>query len=219
MANKKKLVKAVLFLIPLAGIAYFAYDYFAPQTPTYMTVNAATRDIKSRVFASGTLAGKIEVDGKRIDSTNLVIQYTMTITNNGNVAGYAKKIVDYVPDSLSFSSSLNNNWYASGNTVVCTSLENELINPGESKEVKLLLTKKMDENGTGTVTNKAEITETYNDQGLLDATSENDDTNSSANVIIGIKTGGPVTYILLTVSILAIVGCGAYIINKKVLKV
>ena len=62
MANKKKLVKAVLFLIPLAGIAYFAYDYFAPQTPTYMTVNAATRDIKSQVFASGTLAGKIEVD-------------------------------------------------------------------------------------------------------------------------------------------------------------
>lgn len=62
MANKKKLVKAVLFLIPLAGIAYFAYDYFAPQTPTYMTINAATRDIKSQVFASGTLAGKIEVD-------------------------------------------------------------------------------------------------------------------------------------------------------------
>ncbi len=163
--------------------------------------------------------GKIEVDGKRINSTNLVIEYTMTITNNGNVAGYAKKIVDYLPSELEFSSNLNEDWYASGDTVVCTSLENEIINPGESKEVKLVLTKKMDDNGTGTVTNKAEITETYNDQGLLDEKSTDDDTNSSANVIIGIKTGGPVTYIVLTLTILAIAACGAYIINKKVLKV
>lgn len=73
----------------------------------------------------------------------------------------------------------------------------------------------MNENGTGTVTNKAEITETYNDQGLLDEKSTEDDTNSSANVIIGIKTGGPVTYAVLTLTILAIAACGAYIINKK----
>ena len=163
--------------------------------------------------------GKIEVDGKRINSTNLVIEYTMTITNNGNVAGYAKKIVDYLPSELEFSSNLNKDWYVSGDTVICTGLENDIINPGESKEVKLVLTKKMTDNGTGTVSNKAAITETYNDQGLLDETSENDDTNSTANVIIGIKTGGPVTYIVLTLTILAIAACGAYIINKKVLKV
>ena len=163
--------------------------------------------------------GKIEVDGKRINSTNLVIEYTMTITNNGNVAGYAKKIVDYLPSELEFSSNLNKDWYVSGDTVICTGLENDIINPGESKEVKLILTKKMNDNGTGTVSNKAEITETYNDQGLLDETSEDDDTNSTANVIIGIKTGGPVTYIVLTLTILAIAACGAYIINKKVLKV
>ena len=163
--------------------------------------------------------GKIEVDGKRINSTNLVIEYTMTITNNGNVAGYAKKIVDYLPSELEFSSNLNKDWYVSGDTVICTGLENDIINPGESKEVKLILTKKMNDNGTGTVSNKAEITETYNDQGLLDETSEDDDTNSTANVIIGIKTGGPVTYVVLTLTILAIAACGAYIINKKVLKV
>ena len=77
----------------------------------------------------------------------------------------------------------------------------------------------MTDNGTGTVSNKAASTETYNDQGLLDETSENDDTNSTANVIIGIKTGGPVTYVVLTLTILAIAACGAYIINKKVVKV
>ena len=143
----------------------------------------------------------------------------MTITNNGNVAGYAKKIVDYLPDGLEFNSNMNQDWYASGDTIVCTSLENEIINPGESKEVKLLLTKKMTENGTGTVTNKAEITETYNDQGLEDVKSEEDDSNSTANVIIGVATGGPIVYITLTITILAIIACGAYIINKKILKV
>lgn len=193
------------------------FDLSLNKTLTQIQM-ADGKTTKSVAFDNKKL-GKIEVDGKRINSTNLVIEYTMTITNNGNVAGYAKKIVDYIPSELEFTSNLNEDWYASGDTVVCTALENEIINPGESKEVKLLLTKKMNENGTGTVTNKAEITETYNDQGLLDEKSTEDDTNSSANVIIGIKTGGPVTYIVLTLTILAIAACGAYIINKKVLKV
>ena len=105
----------------------------------------------------------------------------------------------------------------SGDVAVNTSLENEIINPGESKELKLILTKKVGEDVIDTITNKAEITESYNDQGLLDETSNEDQEKSSANVIVGIKTGGPVTYITLTLAIFAIIGCGAYLINKKVL--
>ena len=160
---------------------------------------------------------KIDVDGKRADSTNAVIEYTITITNKGNVPGYAKKVVDYIPEQLEFSSNLNKDWYMSGDVAVNTSLENEIINPGESKELKLILTKKVGEEVIDTITNKAEITESYNDQGLLDETSNEDQERSSANVIVGIKTGGPVTYITLTLAIFAIIGCGAYLINKKVL--
>ena len=160
---------------------------------------------------------KIDVDGKRANSTNAVIEYTITITNKGNVPGYAKKVVDYIPEQLEFSSNLNKDWYMSGDVAVNTSLENEIINPGESKELKLILTKKVGEDVIDTITNKAEITESYNDQGLLDETSNEDQERSSANVIVGIKTGGPVTYITLTLAIFAIIGCGAYLINKKVL--
>ena len=105
----------------------------------------------------------------------------------------------------------------SGDTAVNTSLADVVINPGESKELKLILTKKVGEDVIDTITNRAEITEAYNDQGLLDTTSDEDEANSSANVIVGIKTGGPVTYITLTIAIFAIIGCGAYLINKKVL--
>ena len=62
MTIKKKIVKTLLIAIPVAAIGFYAYDYFAPKAPTYMTVNAVNRDIKSEVFATGTLSGKIEVD-------------------------------------------------------------------------------------------------------------------------------------------------------------
>ena len=92
----------------------------------------------------------------------------------------------------------------SGNELYTKRLANEPINPGEEKEVKLVLTKTMTNENAGVVNNRAEIAEDYNEYGNSDINStpnnnisgEND--MGAADVIIGVSTGGSmVAYIVL----------------------
>ena len=92
----------------------------------------------------------------------------------------------------------------------------------ETKELTLVLTKTMNENNTGLTNNTAEIVETYNSLGVEDADSvpgdRKGDDYSSANVIISVSTGAAVSYVSLTLSIIAIIAVGAYIATRKILK-
>ena len=115
--------------------------------------------------------------------------------------------------------------YISDNgNVYNASLANTLINPGETKEITLLLTKKMTGESTGVINNNAEIYESYNDLGISDIDStpgnkvQNEDDISSADAIIGIKTGEVYVYIIITFVSIAILGVGIYLINKKVVR-
>lgn len=184
---------------------------------------ANTKTTKTKKY--DTQLAKIDLDYKYINSTKIAVEYEITVTNEGDIPGYASKIVDYLPEGFDFSSELNKDWYTSGKGIETNALEKELINPGESKTVTLVLTKNMTENGNGIYSNTAEIAEAYNDYAKEDSDStpgnnqEGEDDQSSANVILGLKTGGPITYITLTITIMALVSIAAYEINKRVLKV
>ena len=131
-----------------------------------------------------------------------------------------------MPSGMKFNSELNKDWYASdnGTNLYNSSLANEIINPGETKEITLLLSKKITESNMGIINNTAEIAESYNDLGLSDIDStpankvQNEDDLSSADVIVGIKTGEVYLYITLTLVVISLLGVGIYLINKKVLK-
>lgn len=154
---------------------------------------------------------KIEIPGKNMNGSVVAITYTFTIENTGAVAGYVNKIVDYLPSDLSFSSTLNPEWYqdTDGN-LYNSSLANTVINPGEKIEVSLILTKTMTDENTGVVNNTAEIYETSNDQGITDIDSTpgnkatNEDDYGTADVIITVKTGGVVLYVGIVLAVLAI---------------
>ena len=167
---------------------------------------------------------KVEIRAKNLDGSTVIIEYKIRVTNEGEMAGYAKQLVDYKPSDLSFNSSLNQDWYQSGDDLYSSSLANEKIEPGETKELTLILTKTMTETNTGLVNNTAEIKEDYNTRGIndLDSTAGNKNTSEddlgSANVIISVSTGAAVSYVAITLSLIAIMAAIAYIISKKVLK-
>lgn len=162
---------------------------------------------------------KAEIDGKKVNGTTVIIEYKIRVTNAGQVPGYVRKIADYMPNDLKFSSELNKDWYQTGDTLYNASLANDKIAAGESKEVTLTLTKSMTENNTGRTNNTAEIVEAYNDLGLSDINStpankkqgEND--MGSADTILSIKTGGAI-YATIIVAVATVLAGAAFIIIK-----
>ena len=164
---------------------------------------------------------KVELDAKQMNGSNVIIEYNIVVTNVGEVAGYARNIVDYVPSDLEFSSELNKDWYERNNALYTTALGNDIINPGESRTVTLTLTKTMGEDNLVT-RNNAEIYEAYNNLGLEDSNStpgnnvsgEND--MGSADVIVSIRTGGVVyTTIGIIAVIIVLTGIVTGIIVKR----
>jgi len=152
----------------------------------------------------GKTLAKVEIHKKQLPGSLVVLEYIIKVKNTGELPGYAKNIVDYIPSGLTFSSELNKDWYISDNKLYTKSIENVELQPGEEKELKLILTKTMTNENTGLINNRAEIYQDYNQYGNTDSDSkpnnqiQNEDDFGYADVIIGISTGGSIVgYIIL----------------------
>lgn len=167
---------------------------------------------------------KVEIKAKQMASSTVFVEYQIEVKNNGAVPGTVTVIADYLPKGLKFNSEMNTNWYqGTDGNLYTEELKDIMLEPGESKQVKLVLTKAMTSNSTGTFTNAAEIYEDKNDFGLVDTNStpankeqkEND--YSTAELIISTATGSPMMYIGIIIISMLILGGGIYLINKKVI--
>lgn len=177
--------------------------------------------VKTYNYSDSTM-GQVPITGKNIAGSIIVAEYKIRVTNEGNLAGYVKNIVDYMPKEMKFNSDLNPNWYAGNDgNLYNKELAEQIINPGQSKEITLILTKQMADNNTVIVNNLAEVYEDYNELGIkdIDSTAKNqaqgEDDLGSANVIITVRTGGAVVYTGIALVSLIILGAGIYIIRKK----
>ena len=210
------------FNIDLGIVEDAKFDLKLDKVVQAITVNNG-KNTKEHVYNSKL--AKLDFESKYANTSSMVVEYKFTITNEGGIAGYVKKLADYLPEELKFNSELNKDWYEGKDGVIYNaSLANTIINPGESKEVTLILTKNMNgDDDFGLINNSAEIYETSNDYGALDIDSTpgnkatNEDDYSTANVLTSVKTGDIVIYTTLIVTIIAIVGVGIYMIKKKVL--
>ena len=167
---------------------------------------------------------KVEIDSSRINNTRLIIEYQIDVTNEGEASGYVNQVIDYKPNDLSFSSEMNQNWYQvlDGN-LSSNELSNQIINPGETKTITLTLIKDLNSNNIGNIINQAEIMEVSNSLSIADIDStpgnkaDGEDDMSTAEVLVSIRTGGPVVYTLLIITIITILAVGIYLINRNVL--
>lgn len=186
--------------IDLGLIKATTFDLALTKSITKVTVQTSN-GTKVYDFDNTDLA-KVDINAKYLNGANVLVEYTFTVKNEGELEGYAKQIVDYMPKELEFNTELNKNWYKGNDGNLYTEeLTDTAIAAGESKTVKLVLSKAMTESNTGIINNQAEISKDYNQAGVADQDSTpgdqdpKDDDMSSADLIIGVKTGETLIYI------------------------
>ena len=180
------------------------FDLTIDTRITKVTVTNPDEKTEVKTY-DGSKILKREFLGTRVNNDTVLVEYTIKVINEGNVAGYATSIVDYIPDEMTFDSELNSDWFITGeNNIYTSKFSNDLINPGETREVKIVLTKKMTGESVGLVHNSVEIAKSYNSKAISDSDSipgnkkDGEDDISSADIFLGIQTGKELMKKILT---------------------
>ena len=160
-----------------------------------------------------------------MNKVKVQFKYSIRVTNEGEIAGEAREVTDYIPAGLKFVQEDNPNWTTTSDERVVKTrlLEGVTLEPGESAEVEILLTWINGENTMGVMTNTAEISEDYNEFGVhdIDSTPNNkvtgEDDIDDAPVMLTVKTGSEtIGYATLGVSFIGIITVGAAVIKRRI---
>lgn len=160
-------------------------------------------------YDKGTRIGKLEVAAKNLVGTEVMIEYTIKISNLGESKAYISEIIDELPEELDFAASSNSGWYEEGGKLRYTNLSE--VEVGQTREIKLIATIKLTNDNLGIINNIATINATDGNN-IQESNTENN--TSNAQLIIGTSTGRIVLNILGMVALLAIIGIGLFIIKK-----
>ena len=173
----------------------------------------------------------VTIDKKKLSKTVVKFVYNIKVVNEGDIAGSATEITDYIPEGLEFIAEDNPLWTLGekDGTITTRALETIVLEPGKSAIIPVVFTWKKDANNLGLKTNVAAITEDFNDDGVEDIDStpgnetrpeydkEQEDDDDFALVILTLRTGKEITYIGLVLAVITIFALGTISIKKYVL--
>ena len=206
-------------------ILYFDLALRKWVTQAIVTQNGQTTVTETGHKAEDDPEEVVKVDLKKSSIKNVVVKfkYSIRVTNEGRIAGYAKEVKDRIPDGLVFNQADNPNWVEIEEGIVTTdALANILLQPGESAEVEIILTWVNSATNMGVKVNVAEISKDENDYGApdIDSTPDNnvpgEDDIDDAPVMLTVKTGSnDFKNVLIVLGVLAILGLAVSIIKEN----
>ena len=205
-------------------VLYFDLALRKWVTKAYVTQDGETTVTETGHHAEDDPEGIVKVDLKKSKIKSVVVkfEYQIRVTNEGQIAGYADEVKDYIPAGLRFDPADNPTWtQISDDEVVTDQLKDTLLQPGESAEVTIVLTWINSADNMGLKVNIAEISKDRNGYGSkdIDSTPNNkvsgEDDIDDAPVMLTVKTGTHTTvYIALVAGVVFILGLGVKLIRK-----
>ena len=171
---------------------------------------------------------KVDLGRQDINKVTVKFEFQIKITNEGEIAGYATEVTDYIPEGLKFIQEDNPLWYPreplnGRERVGTTQLADTLLQPGESATISILLTWINDPNNMGLKTNIAEISQDDNDSDTPDIDStpgnfkDGEDDIDDAPVMLTVALGDTQIYIGLGFVVVAMLTGGIWAIKRYVL--
>ena len=206
-------------------------QYFDLSLRKWVTQAIVTENGEEKIIESGHKAEddpedvvKVDLKKSKINSVTIKFRYKIRVKNEGNIAGYAKELKDYIPNGLKFVPEDNPLWkQIDEKTITTDQTKDILLQPGDTTEVEVVLTWINDSENFGVMDNWAEISKDHNDFNSpdIDSTPDNnkkgEDDIDDAPVSVGVQTGQIKTFTTIGLAVLVILSSGVVLIKKFVL--
>ena len=158
----------------------------------------------------------IKLSDSEMKNSKATIEYTITVKNEGNVVAYVDRIGEKLPTDVEFSLELNDGWKkdTEGN-IYYSNLENVAINPGESKEISLVLIK---EGLKKEFVSNIKISKSNSIKGNIET--EYNLSNNTSSISLVIETQNNILFVIAIILIIAIESViTILILSKKEIKI
>ena len=131
---------------------------------------------------------RLDINRRKIETADILVTYTIRITNTGEIAGKATEIIEEIPEGLSYYQDDNSiNWIEQDGVLMTQELRDITIEPNAYKEITIALRWSNSENNFGEKTNKVKISKLSNEAGFKDTNSE--DNISTSKILVSVETG------------------------------
>ena len=205
-------------------------QYFDLSLRKWVTQAIVTENGEKKIIESGHKAEddpedvvKVDLKKSKINKVTIKFRYKIRVKNEGNIAGYAKELKDYIPNGLKFVPEDNPLWkQIDEKTITTDQTKDILLQPGDTTEVEVVLTWINDSENFGVMDNWAEISKDHNDFNSpdIDSTPDNnkkgEDDIDDAPVSVGVQTGQIKTFTTIGLAVLVILSSGVVLIKKFV---
>ena len=131
---------------------------------------------------------KVDIHRSKAETADIKITYKIRITNKGEIEGTAGEIVEVIPAGYSYNQEDNSIYWENKNgTLTTDALKDEMIQPGQYKEIEIVLRWEKGENNFGQKDNLVILSNLSNPAGYEDVNKE--DNSSSSSMLLTIATG------------------------------
>ena len=147
---------------------------------------------------------KLDIHRNKVNTANVKITYKIRVTNTGEIEGTAGKITEVIPQGYSFNKEDNKEYWEVNNGILTTeTLKDQNIQPGEYKEIELVLRWDKGDSNFGQKNNTVIISELSNPAGYEDV--NEDDNSDRSEMLLTVATGLDSTDKVVVIGIMEIV--------------
>ena len=147
---------------------------------------------------------KIDIHRSKVETAEVKITYTIRITNTGEIEGTADRITELIPQGYTYNQEDNSIYWQESNGILTTdALKDEMIKPGEYKDIEIVLRWNKGENNFGQKDNTVILSSETNPAGYEDINEE--DNSDKSEMLLTVATGLDSTDRVVVIGIIEIV--------------